>query len=187
MGLNIKEIFKNLNKKTVIIVAVIVFVILACAIGGFEYYNYKKFQAENARKISEAMERLPIDISGQEQPKRPSEYNVGIDYNTAMQGKKPVLTLFFADWCGYCIRFMPIFEEIGKKYSDQLVLAKVNVEDEAYADLVKNIGIGGFPTVYILDPKYDNKVLISNAKLTSVDTLSEELDRFLRIRKLLDK
>lgn len=187
MGFNIKEKLKNLNKRNVIIVSVIALVVLLCAVGGFEYYNYKKVQAENARKLSEAMSKMPIDLSGREEPKKPSEYNVGIDYNKAMQGKKPVLTLFYADWCGYCIRFMPIFEEISKKYGDKIELAKVNVEDEAYKELVHNIGIGGFPTVYILDPKYDNKVLISNANLRSVETLSEELDRFLRIRKLLDK
>ena len=187
MGINIKEKLQNLNKKTIIITSLILFGILLGTVGGVEYYNYRKFKTENARKMAEEMSRMPFDISGQAQPKKPSQYDIGIEYNRAMQGKKPVLTLFFADWCGYCIRFMPVFEEISKKYADNLEFSKVNVEDETYAEVVKNIGIGGFPTVYILDPKYDNKILISNASLRDVESLSEELDRFIRIRKMLDK
>ena len=60
------------------------------------------------------------------------------------------------------------------------------VEDPKYANLVKNIGITGFPTVYLIDPKYDNRVLLSNAIFGDMKQLQGELDRFLRIRKLLD-
>ena len=64
--------------------------------------------------------------------------------------------------------------------------SKVNVEDPKYANLVKSIGITGFPTVYLIDPKYDNRVLLSNAIFGDIKQLQGELDRFLRIRKILD-
>lgn len=67
-----------------------------------------------------------------------------------------------------------------------MAFSKVNVEDPKYANLVKSIGITGFPTVYLIDPKYDNRVLLSNAIFGDIKQLQVELDRFLRIRKILD-
>lgn len=185
MGFNLKEKLQNANKKNVAIVTLILLVLVICSVGGFEYYQYTKSKAETQTTNEETYNEVSeLDLSGQ--PKKPSEYNIGIEYNKAMKGNKPVLALFYADWCGYCVRFMPVYKAISEKYKDDLVLAKVNVEDKNYEKVVNEIGITGFPTVYILDPKYDNKVLVSNSVLRSVETLSPELDRFIRIRKMLD-
>lgn len=181
MGLDLKEKFKGLNKKNVVIVSVILLVMVIAGIGGYEYHQYNKFTKEKMQPE----EMMPMDLTGE--PKKPSEYAVGVDYNTAMKGKKPVMALFYADWCGYCIRFMPVFQALSEKYGEDVVFAKVNVEDKNYEKLVREIGITGFPTVFLLDPKYDNKVLLSNTVLGNLETVSVELDRFLRIRKLLDK
>ena len=62
----------------------------------------------------------------------------------------------------------------------------LNVEDPKNKDLVEKVKITGFPTLYILDPKYDNYVLLNNAFYLDLARLREELDRYLRIRKLLD-
>lgn len=191
MGINFKEKFQNINKKVVAAIILILLIAIVCGLFAFKHVNDKKKAAE-AQRI-QVMEQQAKEVFRQrqqaenaEQPKKPSEYAVGIDYNKAMKGGKPVLTLFYADWCRYCIRFMPIFEKIAEKYGDEIILAKVNVEDPNYEKLVKEMRIGGFPTVFILDPKYDNKVLIGNSHLGTVDDLSVEVDRFIRIRKLLD-
>ena len=81
---------------------------------------------------------------------------------------------------------MPIYQEISEKYAETFDFSKVNVEDKKYEKTVRNIGITGFPTVFIIDPKYDNKVLLSNAILGTVDGVSAEMDRYARIRKILD-
>ncbi len=184
MGFNLKEKLQNVNKKNVIIVTAILLVITIAAGVGFEYYNYKQMKAKAEAAIEEAMMQMGPDLS--QGPKKPSEYQVGEEYHKAMKSKKPVLVLFYADWCGYCVRFMPIYQAVAEKYKDTLDFSKVNVEDKKYEKLVKKIGITGFPTVFIIDPKYDNKVLLSNAILGNVDTLSKELDRYVRIRKILD-
>jgi len=191
MGLNLKEKWEKLNKKNLIILVVILLIILGGAIGIFEYIQYKNFQKETYKANEEQIIKDLFDNKSKEEQaaptKKPSEYKVGIPYEKAMKSKKPALVLFYADWCGYCIRFMPIYEQLSKKYKDDLNLAKVNVEDPKYKTVVDEIGITGFPTVFIIDPKYDNRVLISNAHLSSVESVSQELDRFLRIRKLLDE
>ena len=191
MGLNLKEKLQNVNKKNLIILVVILLLIILGIIGIVEYLQYKNFKQE-AYQAKE--EQIIKEIFGdkakedKEPPtKKPSEYKIGISYDKAMKSKKPVLALFYADWCGYCIRFMPVYQELSEKYKKDMNFAKVNVEDPKYKSVVDEVGITGFPTVFIIDPKYDNRILISNAILGSVDTISPEIDRFLRIRKLLDE
>lgn len=190
MGLNFKEKWQNVNKKNLIILVVILLVIVIGAIGAFEYFQYKDFQKETARINEEKIiKEIFGDKTKEEQAvptKKPSEYKIGINYEKAMKSKKPALVLFYADWCGYCIRFMPVYEKLSKAYDKEINFSKVNVEDPKYKTVVNEIGITGFPTVFIIDPKYDNRVLLSNAILGSAEQVSPEIDRFLRIRKLLD-
>ena len=121
-------------------------------------------------------------------PKHPSEFNIGIPYEQALISDKPMVTVFYVDWCGYCLKFMPKFNIYSKLYKDKFNFVMVNVEANAETKkLADEVGLGGFPTVYIMDPKYDNRVLISNAFYQDISKFRKELDRYLRIRTLLDK
>lgn len=185
MTFNLKENFQNNKTKYAIVLGLIVLVIAAAGFGGHAYY--KKQQLAKAAQIAETQAMLAqtgINLNGR--PKKPSEYSVGVSYDQAMRSKKPIFALFYADWCGYCVRFMPIFQALSLKYGSDVEFAKINVEDARYEKIVREMGIAGFPTVFILDPKYDNKVLISNAQLGSVENVSKEIDRYLRIRNILD-
>lgn len=187
MGL--KEKFASINKKKVSIVLLILLMVVVAGLGSFQYVKNNNIKKQKAAAIQKMMEEAASQQKEEnaQQPKRPSEYAVGEDFNKALKSNKPVLTLFYADWCGYCIRFMPIYEALSKKYAKDVTFAKINVEDPNYEQVVKDYAIGGFPTVYIVDPKYDNRVLLSNSVLGSVENVSVELDRFIKIRKILDK
>jgi len=166
------------KKKIIAIVSLVVLIIGLGVAGFFEYKHVKQVKAE---KLAAQQQRIMTE------GKKPSDYEVGKDYNSVIRSSKPVFVLFYADWCRYCIRFMPIFEQAAEKYGEDMEFAKVNVEDKKYEKLVRDSRIGGFPTVMIIDKKYDNKVSIPNSYLSNIDDLSNEIDRFVKIRRLLDK
>ncbi len=120
-------------------------------------------------------------------PKHPSDYKIGITYQKALESEKPMVALFYVDWCGYCMRFMPKFKTLSGNYKNKFNFVMINVEAPENAAIVEDVGIAGFPTVYILDPKYDNRVLMSNGLYQNLPKFRVELDRYLRIRGLLDK
>ena len=127
-------------------------------------------------------------VTSMNAPKHPSEYKIGIPYDEAIESEKPMLAVFYVDWCGYCLRFMPKFKILSKIYSDKYNFVMINVEaDKKTKALAEDVGISGFPTVYILDPKYDNRILMSNSYYQNLKKFRVELDRYLRIRALLDK
>lgn len=129
-----------------------------------------------------------VAVTNMNAPKHPSEYKIGISYDEAVKSDKPMLAVFYVDWCGYCLRFMPKFRILNTLYKNKYNFVMINVEgDQNTRALAEDVGIAGFPTVYILDPKYDNRVLLSNSYYHNLKKFRVELDRYLRIRALLDK
>lgn len=121
------------------------------------------------------------------QPRVPSEYSIGVKYEEAIKADKPMLALFYVDWCGYCLKFMPKYKMIHTLYKDKFNIVMINAEESQYRQLVDDVALSGFPTLYIIDKKYDNRVMLNNAIYSDLRKLRVELDRYLRIRSLLDK
>lgn len=121
-----------------------------------------------------------------EQKHKPSDYNIGIEYQEALQSDKPMLALFYVDWCGYCLRFMPKYKVVSNLYKNKFNIVMLNAENPENKDLVEDVVLSGYPTLYIIDPKYDNRLLLNNGIYMDLKKLRVELDRYLRIRKLLD-
>src|SRR5574344_1032218 len=118
---------------------------------------------------------------------KPSDYKVGVTYTQALEADKPMLVLFYADWCGYCLRFMPKLVVIDRQYSSKYSIVMLDVEKPENQLMVQRAALSGFPTLYIIDPKYDNQILLNGQLYGDTEKLGKELDRYLRIRKLLDK
>jgi len=116
---------------------------------------------------------------------KPSDYNIGTTYEFAMKADKPFIALFYADWCTYCKKFMPRYKILSEVYRDKYNFVMINVENPLYQKVVRDYAISGFPTIYIIDPTIDNRILINNGLYDNLFGLRTEFDRYLRVRAMI--
>ena len=64
-----------------------------------------------------------------------------------LKSDKPVLIDFWATWCGPCRMIAPNVEKIAEDHAAELVVGKVNVDEEA--DLAEEFGIRSIPTLIL--------------------------------------
>ncbi|MFT0211265.1 thioredoxin [Pseudomonas sp. F1_0610] len=60
---------------------------------------------------------------------------------------KPVLVDFWAEWCAPCKVLMPLLEKITSEYQGELLLAKVNCDEQQ--EVVAQMGVRNLPTVVL--------------------------------------
>lgn len=69
--------------------------------------------------------------------------------NTFMyKGKLPAVIDFYADWCGPCRRVAPIMEKMAEEYDGQLLVYKINVDQEK--ELATAFGVSSIPMVLFI-------------------------------------
>ena len=51
-------------------------------------------------------------------------------FDELMAAGRPVLVDYWAPWCGYCRRIGPALDKLAGQRSDELVIGKINIDDE---------------------------------------------------------
>jgi thioredoxin 1 len=64
---------------------------------------------------------------------------------SVVQNEKPVIVDFWAEWCQPCKMLAPTVEEIANDYDDQILVTKLNVDDNPAT--ATKFGIRGIPTL----------------------------------------
>jgi len=66
-------------------------------------------------------------------------------FKEIMNGDKPVVIDFWAEWCGPCKMIAPAIEDLAKEYEGKAVIGKLNVDEND--EVAGEYGIRSIPTV----------------------------------------
>ena len=73
--------------------------------------------------------------------------NKEIFEEVVMKSEKPVLVDFWAPWCVYCRRIAPALDKIAEQFEGEVVVAKVNVDEQP--EIAEEEGIEVLPTLVL--------------------------------------
>ena len=68
-------------------------------------------------------------------------------FKEMINGDKPVLVDFWAPWCVYCRRIAPALDKIAEQFEGEVVVAKVNVDEQP--EIAEEEGIEVLPTLVL--------------------------------------
>lgn len=112
----------------------------------------------------------PIHINEKDFKEKVFDYETNTHWK--FEGDKPVIVDFYADWCGPCRRVAPVLEDLAKEYEGELVIYKVNTDQNP--NVSRAFGISGIPA-FLFVPKTGKPTMASGAlpKKTFVKAIAD--------------
>lgn len=89
------------------------------------------------------------------------------------EGDKPCIIDFYADWCGPCRRVAPVLKELAKRYKDDIVIYKINIDNER--ELAGTFGVTSIPTILFVPMKGEPQVSMGALPEESLVKMIEEV------------
>jgi len=95
-------------------------------------------------------------------------------FDELINGDKPVLVDFWAEWCGPCRMVGPIVEEIAGEYPEKMAVAKLNVDENPQTAM--NYDVMSIPTLIVYQDGVEKKRIVG---ARPKDALLEEIGEFI--------
>jgi thioredoxin 1 len=92
------------------------------------------------------------------------------------ESDKIVILFFNMPHDGPCIAMIPVMDYIDKKYHDEILVVKINVNDNSYEELLFDYYVRAAPTLVILK---NGEVIFKRPGYTDKITLEKILDENL--------
>jgi thioredoxin 1 len=67
------------------------------------------------------------------------------NFKELVNGDKPLMVDFWAEWCGPCRMISPLVEELAQEYEGKVIVGKVNVDENG--ESANEFGIRSIPTL----------------------------------------
>lgn len=95
-------------------------------------------------------------------------------FSEMIAGDKPVLVDFWAEWCGPCKMITPILEEIAGEYTEQITIAKLNVDENPQTAMAYDVM--SIPTLIVYQGGAEKKRIVgARPKMALLQDLGEFL------------
>ncbi len=88
-------------------------------------------------------------------------------------GDKPAIIDFYADWCGPCKKVAPIMSELATQYKDDIVIYKVNTDQER--ELAGVFNIRSIPSILYIPAQGQPTMTMGAQPKTEFEKLIKDL------------